>query len=47
MEHIPIKYGYARESTNEAKQNIDYQINHRYLTTRLFYYRNFFNSYCC
>ena len=26
MEHIPIKYGYARESTNEKKQNISYQI---------------------
>ena len=28
MEHIPTKYGYARESTNEEKQNIAYQIKY-------------------
>lgn len=26
MDHTPVKYGYARESTNEKKQNISYQI---------------------
>lgn len=28
MEHTPTKYGYARESTNEEKQNIEYQIKY-------------------
>ena len=26
MEHTPVKYGYARESTNNKKQDISYQI---------------------
>ncbi len=28
MEHIPTKYGYARESTDVEKQNIEYQIKY-------------------
>lgn len=26
MDHSPVKYGYARESTNEEKQDISYQV---------------------
>lgn len=43
MEHIPTKYGYARESTNEEKQNIEYQI--RYLKNNGVKEENIYKEY--